>query len=132
MPLIPHSDQGLAWKIHERLWKFAKGKLSESEFEEFLTDKLEAAEKNLETLETNEYPDVAADHHAVLHSAFVGYLDSLLALEEFLWGENSEQEVSSTLGDVMRLFLEADKLILRFESGMQEDFDQVSSLGRTW
>ena len=53
MPLIPHSDQGLAWKIHERLWKFAKGKLSESEFEEFLTDKLEAAEKNLETLETN-------------------------------------------------------------------------------
>ncbi len=136
MPLVSYSEQGLAWKIYERLWRFAKGQLADSELEEFLLEKLESAEENLTVLETIDYPEIAAEHHEHLHAAFVSFLQALELLEEFLWGEAEElvQEDGSelTLGAVMRKILEADRALLGFEGGMAAECDSVASLGKTW
>lgn len=127
MPFVVHSDQGLAWGVHEKLWGLAKNRLSEEQFESFLEGKLEAATENLEFLETVEYPEVATDHHTKLYSAFVLYQEALACLEEFLWSEADVQ-----LHEILRLLLQADKEVGSFSEELAGHLDDIPSLGKVW
>ena len=122
MPLMLHNENGLASRVHESLWAYAKGSLSEEELEDFVARKMDEAALHQETLETMEYPDLAEDKHVDLHEAFQRFEAAFVQLEELLWGEGVEDQ-DEFVGQVLRSFLEADKLLARFGRELDEQID---------
>lgn len=118
MPLLVDVESGFAGQLNQMLWAYVQGGLSDEELAVFISGKLDQADENAFLLETEvEYPDAAAELHAVLHSAFSLYHETLLNLEEFLWGE---EEVEDGLPGIMRELLRADRLTGTFSEELGE------------
>jgi len=129
IPEPKDNAEGLANKIHEKLRMLANGQWTEAELDSFIAEKIDATAANLEQLETQPYPDIAAEKHAVLHSAFVAYEEALLSLEQFLWGEFEPEE---TLADILRHFEHGDLRLATFLSELEKDLATLKSFNAVW
>jgi hypothetical protein len=121
MPFLLPTENGIAGSLKEQLWAYVSGRLSEELLADFIAAKLDLADDNLYRLEEEiEYPDCLADLHLLLHSAFSLYQNALLNLEEFLWGEEQEDE---QLPAIMRDLVQADRITGNFTNDLSERVD---------
>jgi hypothetical protein len=127
---IVASEDSLTYKVKSKLEERAKGAVTQLELEDFLLEKLNLTCLNLDRLETEEYPDSAAEIHAALHTAFVYYEQGLLILEDFLAREAGASEFS--LHEVFEVLHLGDECLQLFQGELEERLAPLTGINTLW
>ena len=128
--LVSSSEVGLTNKVSRELTNWLKGRTTEVELESFLAQKLNSTSLNLDQLETQEYPESAAEMHGGLHTAFVLYEEALSALEELLW-RGAEPPVAN-LSEIFSALQLGDQHLQLFQMELGEKLAPLASIDTLW
>ena len=123
-------ENSLTHKVKNELENRVKGVITQAELEEFLINKLDLTVQNLDKLESEEYPESAAEIHAALHTDFVYYEQGLLILEDFLARETERSEFS--LSELFEVFRRGDKCIELFKGELENRLAPMTGINTLW
>jgi hypothetical protein len=123
-------EDSLSYKVKTKLEERAKGVVTQLELEDFLIEKLNLTCLNLDRLETEEYPESAAEIHAALHAGFGYYEQVLLILEDLLAGNAGTSEF--TLHEIFDVFRLGDRCLQLFQGELDDRLAPLTGINTLW